>query len=193
MSTAVVVRIVFWLWLAAAVFVGYHGVLRRAAPSAVPMTVLTLTIALVFAYRRITAFRTWVDSIDLRALVLLHVTRFVGIYFLLLGQRGVLPQRIAFPAGVGDIAVAILALVVVLLPLAEHTRQRAIYFWNIFGFVDILLVLYSGARTAFAGSRELAAFTSLPLSLLPTFLVPLILASHIAIFARLSGQRSTEG
>jgi hypothetical protein len=30
------------------------------------------------------------------------------------------------------------------------------------------------------------ALTHLPLSLLPTFLVPLIIASHVVIFARLS-------
>lgn len=189
MSTALTIRVVLWVWLAAAIYVGHSRFLAQLPPLAVPAVVLSLTILLVLAYRRIAPLRTWIDAIDLRILVLLHVVRFVGIYFLVLGQRGIIPQRIALPAGVGDIAVAVLALVVALYPFSESTRSRAIYYWNIFGLVDILLVIFSGARTALAGSRDLAAFTQLPLSLLPTFLVPLIIASHLAIFRRLDRSR----
>jgi hypothetical protein len=185
MSTALVIRLVLWVWLAAAIYVGHTRALAQLPPLGIPATVLSLTILLVLAYRRITPLRTWIDALDLRTIVFLHVIRFVGIYFLVLGQRGVLPQRLALPAGVGDIAVALLALVVALYPFSESTRRRAIYYWNIFGVVDILLVISSGVRTALAGSRDLDAFTQLPLSLLPTFLVPLIIASHLAIFRRL--------
>ncbi len=185
MSTALAVRVVLWVWLAAAIYVGYARLLVPLPPLAIPAIVISLTIVLVLAYRRISPLRAWIDSLDLRTIVLLHVIRFVGIYFLILGRDGVLPARIAWPAGVGDIAVATLALVVVLYPFSESARRRAIYYWNIFGLVDILLVISSGARTAFAGSRELAAFSELPLSLLPTFLVPLIVASHLVLFHRL--------
>lgn len=188
MPTAFAIRLILWIWLGAALYVGHSRVLAQLPPLAIPATVLSLTILLVLAYRRIAALRTWVDSLDLRTIVLLHVIRFVGIYFLVLGERGVLPQRIALPAGVGDIAVAFLALIVALYPFSESTRRRAIYYWNIFGLVDILLVISSGARTALSGSRELAAFAELPLSLLPTFLVPLIIASHLAIFRRLGNE-----
>lgn len=189
MSTALAIRLILWVWLAAAIYVGHSRLLLQLPPLATPAVVLGLTILLVLAYRRITPLRAWIDSLDLRTIVFLHVIRFVGIYFLVLGERGVLPPRIALPAGVGDIAVAVLALVVALYPFSESTRRRAIYYWNIFGFVDILLVIATGARVAFAGSRELAAFGQLPLSLLPTFLVPLIIASHLAIFHRLRDPR----
>jgi len=185
MPTAFAIRLVLWIWLAAALYVGHSRFLVPLPPLALPAIVLTLTALLVLAYRRVTPLRTWIDSLDLRTIVLLHVIRFVGVYFLVLGDRGVLPQRIALPAGVGDIAVALLALVVALYPFSESTRRRAIYYWNIFGLVDILLVISSAARTALSGSRELAAFAELPLSLFPTFLVPLIIASHLAIFRRL--------
>ncbi len=188
MPIAFVIRLVLWIWLGAALYVGYSRLLAPLSPLAIPAIVLGLTILLVLAYRRIAPLRTWIDSLDLRTLVFLHVIRFVGIYFLVLGQRGVLPQRLALPAGVGDVAVAILALGVALYPFSESTRRRAIYYWNIFGLVAILLVVSSVARTALSGSRELAVFAELPLSLFPTFLVPLIIASHLAIFRRLADE-----
>jgi hypothetical protein len=189
MSVALAVRLIVWLWLFAALAVGYFGLLQKLPPIAVPLILAALTGALVLAYQTIGSFRRWISELDLRGLVLLHVTRFVGLNFLLLYRKGELPYAFAVPGGIGDIAVACLALIVALYPFAEPTRLRAIYIWNVIGLIDILLVVYSAARIGLSGSRELAALTYLPLSLLPTFLVPLIIASHLAIFARLSESR----
>jgi hypothetical protein len=41
------------------------------------------------------------------------------------------------------------------------------------------------ARINHANPYELRSLTYLPLSLLPTFLVPLLIATHLMIFARL--------
>lgn len=180
------IRLVFWMWFAVALGVGHFLVLQRLPLPAIQGILFGLTGLLVLAYRRITGFRMWVDGLDLRALVLFHVTRFVGIYFLVLYRRGELPYEFAVPGGVGDILVAVLALIVVLLPLAEAKQRRAIYIWNVIGLIDILLVVLAAARIGFSGGFGLYPLTYLPLSLLPTFLVPLIIASHLAIFARLN-------
>ena len=193
MRTPFVIRIVFWTWILAAIAVGQLLVLQRLPSFGVPGILLGLTILLVLAYRLIPYFRTWVDLLDLRSLVLLHVTRFVGIYFLVLYRRGELPYAFAVPGGIGDITVAALAIVVVLLPIAPASQLRAIYIWNVIGFVDILLVVSTAARIGFEGSLGLRPLTYLPLSLLPTFLVPLIIASHLAIFARISRLRRDTG
>lgn len=186
MPTSLAIRIVFWIWLLAAVAAGHYLVLQRLPQPATPAILLGLTGALILAYRGLAAFRTWVDALDLRAVVLLHVTRFVGFYFLTLYNRGELPHAFAVPGGIGDIVVAVFAIVVVAFPLAESTRLRAIYVWNVVGFVDLLLVVLSAARLGLATPREMLALTRLPLSLLPTFLVPLLLATHVLIFARLA-------
>ena len=186
MSTPFAIRVVFWAWLLAAIGVGRFFVLQRLPALAVPGMLFGLTGLLMLSYRMIAPFRNWVDSLDLRALVLLHVTRFVGIYFLVLYRRGELPYAFAVPGGIGDIIVAALAVVVVLLPLTESNRLRAIYIWNVIGFVDILLVVFAAARIVLSGGVGMLPLTYLPLSLLPTFLVPLIIASHLAIFARLA-------
>lgn len=189
MPTSRVVRLVIWLWFAAAIVVGWKLVLQRLPAPAVPAILLGLTALLVSAYLRISALRTWIDSLDPRYLVLLHVTRFVGIYFLVLYSRGELPYDFAVPGGIGDIVIAAVALGLVFVPLAEATLNRAIYIWNIVGLIDILLVVASAVRLNFADPFQLRALTHLPLSLLPTFLVPLIIATHVVLFVRLSREQ----
>lgn len=186
MPTALVVRLVFWVWIGAAVVAGHQLVLQRLPPPAVQGILGGLTALVTYAYFRFKAVRAWADGLDLRAIVLFHVTRFVGIYFLLLYQRGGLPYAFAVPGGIGDIIVATLALVVVFAPFEEATRLRAIRLWNIVGFVDIALVVITAVRLNLENPYQLRALTALPLSLLPTFLVPLIIASHIVIFVRLA-------
>jgi hypothetical protein len=186
MAAGLFVRFFFWLWFAAAIALGHFRTLERLPPTAIPLMVFGTAGALIYAYFRLPALRTWVDALDLRALVLLHVTRFVGIYFLVLHQRGELPRAFAVPAGIGDIVVATMALPVALAPLTADTRHRAVTIWNVVGFVDILLVAVTAARLNLADPAQMWAFRHLPLSLLPTFLVPLIIATHVIIFVRIA-------
>lgn len=188
MSTPLVIRAVFWLWLLAAAAAGHYHLLERQQLPAVQGLLLALTAALVLAYRRLRTFREWVESVDLRALVLLHATRLVGLYFLVLYWRGELPYGFAIPAGVGDTLVASTAILVVAYPFTDTARRRAISIWNVVGLADILLVVLTALRIGLSRGDELRPLTYLPLSLLPTFLVPLLIASHLAIFLRLSRQ-----
>ena len=186
MSTALVVRIVFWLWFIAAALAGQQRLLQRLPPLAIPGIVFGLTAFLTYAYFRFAAVRQWVDALDLRALLLVHITRFVGVYFLVLYRRGELPYAFAVPGGYGDILVAVLALLVIFVPMDAARRTRAITIWNVIGLTDILLVAGTAVRLNLANPFQMRAMTYLPLSLLPTFLVPLIIATHIIIFARLA-------
>ena len=190
MSTRIAVRIVFWIWFIAALFIGRQLVLQRLPPAAIPAFVFGLSALLVDLYFRIPPLRAWVDALDLRAIVLLHVTRFVGIYFLVLYHRGELPHDFAVNGGIGDIVVATFALPVALAPLDDGTRRRALVIWNVAGLIDILFVAATAARLNFADPAQTHALTHLPLSLLPTFLVPLIIASHVVIFARVARLQS---
>jgi hypothetical protein len=186
MPTALVVRLIFWLWLGTAFFAGQQLLLQRLPPFGLPAVVLGLSAVLLLAYFRLATVRAWVDALDLRTLVLLHVTRFVGLYFIVLSRRGLLPYDFAVPGGIGDIIIATLALVVVFAPLADASRARAIRIWNVIGLIDITLVVLTAARLNLANPLQMSAMTYLPLSLLPTFLVPLLIATHLIIYARLT-------
>lgn len=179
------VRSALWAWFLAAIVAGQLLWLQRLPTPAVQGLLIALTAGLVLLYRRWPDFRSWVDALDLRVLVLLHVTRFVGFYFLALYDRGELPYAFAVVGGIGDIIVAALALVVAFLPLAPERRRHAIAIWNVAGLIDILLVVATAARLGLQDPWQVRALTHLPLSLLPTFLVPLIVGSHLAILARL--------
>ena len=121
-------------------------------------------------------------EVDLRWLVLLHLTRFVGFYFFLLCSRGELPFAFAAPAGSGDVIVALLA--VLLLVLSDARNWNMLIVWNTIGLTDILFVVMLALRLGLENRQSMHALREFPLSLLPTFLVPLIIASHVLIFIR---------
>lgn len=185
MTTALNVRIIVWAWLLAALGVGQYQLLARLPGPAIQGIILLLTAAILFCYAKATGFRAWVNGLDLRSLVVLHVTRFVGFYFLLLYQRGELPYAFAVTGGWGDNLTAALALLVCFLPLRPGLQRKAITIWNVIGFIDIALVVFTAARLVLENPFQMRALTYLPLSLLPTFLVPLIIATHIIIYLRL--------
>jgi len=184
MAVSLLIRLLFWLWFGGALAAGHFLILQRVSALALPALTLFLAAIPVLAYLRVEAIRTWVDALDLRALVLLHVTRFTAIYLLVLHQRGEVPRALVVPGALGDIIVAVMALPVAFAPLADAARHRAIVIWNVVGFVGLLLAQFSVARLALSAPVEVRGLTQLPLSLLPTFLVPLLLASHVVIFAR---------
>jgi hypothetical protein len=170
-------------WLCFAV--GLSGWFRNATAPAAAATVWTLTAFILFACWKITAIRGWALNIDLRWLVLFHVTRlFAGAYFLVLCQGGQLPCGFARPAGWGDIVVAVLALAVVGAMRTEFAKPL-LPIWNTLGLIDIIFVVFSALRFGLKDWQSMHTLRELPLSFLPTFLVPLIIASHVLIFARL--------
>jgi hypothetical protein len=125
-------------------------------------------------------------NIDLRWLVLLHLTRlFAGAYFLVLCQRSQLPCAFATPAGWGDIVIGILAVAVASAMRPTQFAKTFLLSWNTLGLIDIVFVVSSALRFGLKDWQSMHALRELPLSLLPTFLVPLIIASHALIFVRL--------
>ncbi|MBM4188778.1 MAG: hypothetical protein FJ206_15855 [Gemmatimonadetes bacterium] len=174
------------LWVAAALAVGGAGWLRPLQPPAPQVLLLGLTAALLIVGRLIPGYRSWLQAVDVRVLVALHVTRVVGAYFLILYRRGELPYAFAVPGGWGDILVAVGAMALLLVG-APTTPARLWWYraWNVLGLLDILFVVATAARLALADASSMQALLQLPLSVLPTFLVPLIIASHLWLFGRL--------
>ena len=179
------IRSLFWIWLILALAAGRAGLLAHRPPAALPGLIVALAALLLAAGAWVSPFRAWVAGLTIRALVLVHVTRFVGFYFLYLYRQGALPYDFAVPGGLGDILVAIFAIVVALVPVAPARRLRLVSIWNVFGFMELGFVVLTAARLSRADPASMRALTHLPLSLLPTFLVPLLLASHLVLFFRL--------
>jgi hypothetical protein len=177
------------VWLAFALIAGAAGVV--AIPPPFPQVLLLgLTLAALLATFSAPALRAWALQVDVRLLVLFHLTRFVGIYFLVLNARGELPWAFAVPGGWGDIVAAVTAIVVM---VAAPTRGAVgwwmLLVWNLFGFLDIAMVVATAARLALTEPGSMRALIRLPLALLVTFVVPIIIATHVVIFVRLGRSR----
>lgn len=183
-ETAIVsTSLTVWFWLAFAV--GLTGAFENASAAVVALTVWGLTAFVLLATWIIRPVRHWALTVDLAWLIALHLTRFVGIYFLVLCRNNELSCGFAKPAGIGDILTAIGAMVLLVYGTTNRPWPALILLWNIFGLVDIIFVVVNALRVGLTDYAGMVALRMLPLMLLPTFLVPLIIASHILIFVRL--------
>lgn len=187
MSVALAVRLAAWGWFIAAAAAAHFRVLAQITPLALGALVVGLAASLVYAYLRVPPLREWADSLDLRALILLHVVRFTGVSLLVLHQRGELPRAFALPAGAGDLVIAAFALPLAFAPLADDLRRRALRIWNVVGLIGLLFALVGYAQVALQTPWQLRPLAFLPLSLLPTVVMPLALATHVILLLRLSG------
>ena len=171
-------------WFLVALFIGETELLAVLPGPAAQITLIALTTGLLTAFWTSRSFRGWVDQLDLRILVGLHLVRFVGIYLLVLHKRGELPGRFAITAGWGDIIVAVGALALLVLPPLLKS-SKTVFLWNTLGLADILLVVTTAAGIAFVDRESMSALTRLPLSFLPTMVVPLIITTHVIIMIRI--------
>ena len=178
-------------WLLLALGIGGSGLLATLLPPWPQVMLVSLTAVTLLALYRVPPVRVWADRADVRWFVAFHLTRFVGFYFLVLYGRGELPYDFAVPGGWGDIIVAAAAIPLLLLgPLTP--RRRPLYaVWNVVGLLDILFVVATATRLGLADPASLAPLLRLPLSLLITFIVPVVIATHLWLFRRIRG--ATDG
>jgi hypothetical protein len=163
----------------AAIFAGVF----RVAPL-VPLTLFGTLGALVILYRRGGALRTVIDRVDLRWAIAIHAIRAaVGWVFLWELQRDNIPELFAVRAGYGDIAVGLLAILVA----AFAARRRLVVLaWNAIGLVDLLVAVGTAQYLlVIAGDPKMTVVATVPYALLPAVVVPIMLACHLLIFARL--------
>ena len=125
-------------------------------------------------------FRRFTQSLDPRILTLLQSSRVLGVVFVILGARGILPQLFAQPAGYGDITIGVTAPLVALW-LAARQHRLSFIAWQLLGIADLVVAVALGttARLIDPLGPSMVAVTVLPLSLIPTFLVPLFLIIHL--------------
>lgn len=181
------------VWLVAAVVLAGTGRLEGLVPPAPQLIVAGLTFAIAMMSARAPGFRSWVDSVPIAGLISLHVTRLgIGIYFLYLARNGQLASGFAIPAGWGDAAVGLAALGLLFAASpGQSSGNRWYRAWNWLGLLDLLFVVVTAARIGLADPDSLKGLLRLPLSVLPTFWVPLLIASHLVLLRRLRAPAAT--
>ena len=165
------------VWFGAALALG-PALFSRAFP--VPqLAIVAITVLAAIGLHK------WLVALPWRALVGMHALRLVGIAFLILGARGLLAPEFASRAGWGDV---IAALGAIGLALAGLRSKGLAHLWNAFGALDLAVAVATATLVTIGGSTPgIEPLTHLPLNLVPTFFLPLLMASHVAIFRRIRG------
>lgn len=182
-------------WFAAALIAGILGKINEPGR---PPLLLGIFIALpivgfVAAYLISDSFRAFTKSISLTLIVGSHLWRFVGLGFVIGWLTGDLPAGFAIPEGFGDIIAAAGALALVP-KLRKGTASRGwLLAWNTFGFIDLVSaivmgILYSNSTLGIlsAGTVTTKLMVTFPVSLIPTFFVPLFLLLHALTFKKIA-------
>jgi len=132
-----------------------------------------------------TGFRQFTMSLDPRVLTSLQAWRFIGFTFVLLEAHRLLPAIFAWPAGFGDMAVGVTATFVAW-KIADPGHRKRFILWQALGIFDLVTAVTLGATAGLINPQGVPAalMTVLPLSVIPTFLVPLFMMFHIICIAQ---------
>ncbi|WBB48712.1 hypothetical protein O3597_27195 [Verrucosispora sp. WMMA2044] len=137
-------------------------------------------------------FRAWARSLELRFLTLLQTWRVAGLAFLALAAVDALPAGFALPAGLGDVAIGLTA--PLMAAFVVDRANRIFVVWTALGIADLILavtlgVLYSASPAGLLrADLDTGLMSTLPMSLVPAFGVPITLVAHLLSLIRLSGR-----
>lgn len=131
------------------------------------------------------AFREFTLSLNPRVLTMIHGWRTAGLAMVALGAYGVLPNLFALSAGYGDILIGLTAFLVAL-NLANPEHRGSFILWQLLGIADLVNAVLLGTLSHIVDPHGIPTtpMTVLPMSLIPTFGVPLLLMLHIICIAQ---------
>ena len=184
------VSVLIAVWFAIALTVGAMSGFRNSTnqpPIALGLAASMPVLIFLAWYRLSEGFRRFALSLDLRVLVFLQSWRIAGFAFIALYSVGLLPGVFAQPAGWGDVLVGLTAPLVAL-NLVEPRHRTGFLLWQVLGITDLVVAVATGATANLVSPNgpSAALMTVLPLSLIPTFAVPLFLIVHIVCIAQAS-------
>jgi hypothetical protein len=195
--TVAVTAAVLLAWLAATVTLAWLGAYRGGGDRTptIQFGILVPILVGAFLIRRSASVARILEAVPQQWLVGIQLYRVLGFIFVVLWIAGRLPSLFALPAGLGDLAVGLLApLVAWQYARSPAAGEGAVVAWNAFGLADLLVALATGFMTApspfqvFAFDAPNVLIDAFPLVLIPVFLVPLSVVLHIASLTKLRRQ-----
>ena len=187
-------------WFLAATVSAWLGA-YRAAPGTMPTIQYALLTPIIIG-----AWLIWrspivgliIDAIPQQWLVGVQVFRVLGGTFLVLYAMSEMPGVFAWPAGVGDLLVGVLAgVIAAAYARAPRVNPDLVMWWNILGLTDLIIAVATGIASS-PSRIQVTAFdqpnvliTLFPLVLVPAFLVPLWILLHIASLTKLRRHAAT--
>lgn len=181
------------LWFAALLTAGVAGAFAGARPLLVGLGAATPLLAAAIATAVWPVLRTGLDGVPLTSLIAVHVVRGFGAFFVLLYAGGRMSGPFGPVAGWGDVVAAATAPLVAWAAARATPSWRGLALgWNTLAVADLIVAVTLGVTSAptsplrlFTEGPGTAPMGSLPWVLIPTFIVPLLLLIHVAVFRRL--------
>ena len=183
-------------WVGIAVFLAASG--RLAFSPDAPAPVMGILLATPLLAAGLLAFssqkiRAALLGLPLQLLVGLNAMRTLGALFLFDFIAGTLKGPFPFFAGLGDVLTGLLAIPLALRIAGSHPpSSRTIAQWNALGALDLLVAVTLGITSVPGSPLQLIhagigtqAVQYLPLSLVPTVLVPFYLLTHALVAIKL--------
>jgi hypothetical protein len=181
-------------WFALALILAILGVYQANSDQlpTIEFGIITpILIGGLFIWRSSTISRL-IDAIPRHWVIAVQFYRAEGVTFLILYASKLLPGLFALPAGAGDIAIGLTALIIGINAAGRgQLLPRTVLRWNLFGIADLVVALATGVLTSpsplqrFAFDHPNRLIATFPLILIPTFLVPLAILLHIVSLTQL--------
>lgn len=171
-----------------------------------PLSILPLALSLVIPLTvgpaitlASTGVRRLISQPEVQpGVIAVHALRFIeGTVFIAMVPLGVLPAVFAIPAGVGDVLVGLSAL-----PASRWInsgKSGRVVWWNLFGLLDLAnatvlgLITTPGPLHFLQTSPTSALLLASPLTIVPTFIVPIYVLLHLISLRFLATSRSMAG
>ncbi|MDQ7019233.1 MAG: hypothetical protein Q9M33_08705 [Robiginitomaculum sp.] len=166
-----------------------YGAPNSEPPKLLMGMIITPSIFILLSYGISKRFRDWVAGLDLALLTIMHAMRTIGFAFIVMWYYGTVTAIFAFSAGLGDIAVAIMAPFVALAlarnkPGALMQAKRL----HVVGTLDFFIAVALGASSLGVPADQMGQIDQInifPLAIIPAMGVPILLALHVLAFLRL--------
>ena len=169
----------------------FHAGSKYAVAPPAPLGIAVVGPLILFGiwFAASRGFRQFALSLNPAALTIVQTWRIGGITFLVLEGLHQLPAVFALPAGWGDFAIGVTAPFVALY-LTRPDRKRSFLVWQVLGMIDLVTAVTLGVLSSpppvgiLRPEVSTELMTKLPLSMIPTFAVPLLFILHIISIAQ---------
>ncbi len=174
-----------------------NGLFAKAffPPTVLLYTTVPYAFFLFMIIYNLKGYKMIFEKLQLTDLVMLHIFRLVGVFFLLLTYYDTLPKTFALMAGLGDMITAITSVFVVkAIKSNKPYAKKLVYVWNTFGLADILFTaIAANVLTKISidtGAMGVDVLAQFPYCLIPAFAPPTIIFLHVAIYRKIKNSFS---
>ena len=187
--------VILTVWFGVAAYIGSEHLLRNTGGSVfapIALTAFVPVMAFVGFYLISGGFRRFILAQDIETLTMLQHWRVLGFAFLPLYFYGALPGLFAWPAGLGDVAIGLIAPLVVLRLRRDpgYATSTGLVRFQYLGLLDFAVAVATAGLTAGAFPALIsdgvtsAAMDVWPLNLFPSFAVPIFIILHLTVLLK---------